>query len=80
MTQKFQDMTEPELRVLMSDLARVVVLACDVKGVERPHFALLVFNDPRIAQYVCNCERADVIKAMRECADRLEANQDLPRQ
>lgn len=72
-----KDMTEPELRDLMNIIAIQIVNA--TVGVEKPKFALLLFNDPALAQYVCNCNRQDVIKAMRECADRLERNEDLPR-
>ena len=43
-------------------------------------FMLVVFEfgDPGISNYVANGERSDCIKALRECADRLERNQDIP--
>lgn len=69
---KLEDMTEPELRELCNLAANSIVAAAEYLKVEKPHFVLLLFNDPAVAQYVCNCERADVIKAMQECANRLE--------
>jgi hypothetical protein len=43
-------------------------------------FALLVFefNAPGVSNYVSNAERADMIQALRETADRLEQHHDLP--
>lgn len=67
-----KNMTEPEIRELMSKAAQAVSA---VTG--GSHFVLLVFDDPEIAQYVSNCEREDIIKAMYECADRLRQNQDV---
>ena len=76
---RLTDMTEPELQELLDLMATAVMEAANVSHVERPHFTLLVWNDPAVAQYVCNCERADVIKALREAADRLESRSDVPR-
>lgn len=44
---------------------------------KRMGFALLVyeFNNPGIGNYISNSEREDMIKALRETADRLEANE-----
>jgi hypothetical protein len=74
--QKLIDMTEPELGSLMRQAARQVVSVANDLGVEKPLFVLLLFNDPQVAQYIANCDRSDVIKAMRETADRLERRQD----
>jgi hypothetical protein len=74
-----QDMTEPELRRTMNALARAVVDTAADMGVEKPQFVLLLFNDPKICQYVANCERASVIEAMRETAHCLSHNEDIPR-
>lgn len=43
-------------------------------------FALIVFdfNQPGISNYISNAKRADMIKSLRETADRLEKRQDLP--
>ena len=73
------DMTEAELRLVMNNLANNVVATCANSGIEKPMFTLLLWNDPAVAQYISNCERADVIKALRECAARLERNEDVPR-
>jgi hypothetical protein len=56
-----------------------IVQVAELYKVEKPQFCLLLFNDPKIAQYVCNCRREDVILAMRECAERLENKQDVTR-
>lgn len=79
MPQRLEDMTEAELRPLLDTMGKTLELVAAKFGVERPYFALLLFNDPKVAQYVCNCRRADVIQAMRECADRLESREDVPR-
>lgn len=76
---KLEDMTEPELKRLMNAMAGAVERAARSLNVEYPHFALVVFNDPRIAQYISNCTRDTMIEAMRETADRLERRQDVPR-
>ncbi len=72
-------MTEPELRTLMNLTGKAIELAAESLGVERPHFVVLLFNDPQICQYAANCERADVIASMRETADRLERKEDVTR-
>lgn len=41
-------------------------------------FLTFQFNAPGIANYVANAERATIIKALRETADRLEQKQDIP--
>lgn len=76
---EIENMSEPELAELMNLLARQVGQTCKARHVEPPKFALLLFNDPAVAQYVANCDRSDIIEAMRECADRLEQKQDVPR-
>jgi hypothetical protein len=76
---QIRDMTEPELRHLMDALGKRIEQVATSRGVERPHFMLLLFNDPAVAQYVCNCDRADAVEAMRECADRLEGRGDVVR-
>lgn len=79
MKKRLEDMTEPELGELMTNTARILEMFWEHCGVEKPHFALVVFNDPAIAQYIGNCEREDMIRAMRETADRLERRQDVVR-
>jgi hypothetical protein len=76
---RLQDMTEPELRQLMNLTGHAILEAADELGVEKPMFVLVLFNDPAVAQYAANCNRADVIAAMRETADRLEGREDVTR-
>lgn len=77
---KLEDSTEPELRDLMNAVCRGIEGAAAAQGYERPHFVVVLFNDPKVAQYAANCRRADVIKSMRETADRLEGKEDVPRE
>lgn len=79
MKRQLEDMTEPDLAELMRAMAKGVERAAAVKNVEKPHFVLLVFNDPAVAQYISNCRRSDMIAALRESADRLDSRQDVPR-
>ena len=81
MQKRLEEMTEPELSQLMSTMARMLDghLRKFVKADTRPQFVLVVFDDPKVAQYVSSCERASMIEAMRETADRLERNEDVPR-
>ena len=43
-------------------------------------FALLTFefHAPGVSNYISNAQREDMIKALRETADRLEKKQDIP--
>lgn len=43
-------------------------------------FALLVFatNEPGLCNYISNAKREDMIKALRETADRLEQGKQIP--
>jgi hypothetical protein len=45
----------------------------------RSLFVLIVFDDPGLAQYCSNCDRSTMVQALRECADRLESREDIPR-
>jgi hypothetical protein len=76
-----RDMTEVELSEVMTRAARAVEgeMPPGLGRNGRSKFVLLVFDDPEVAQYIATCERADVITAMRECADRLESKQDVQR-
>ena len=60
------------------------ITAKNIKEVFRPFnmgFALIVFpfGNPGISNYVADAERNDMIKLLRETADRLERNQDKKR-
>lgn len=76
---RLEDMTEPELRELMNAAGKAVELTCTSMGVERPLFTLLLFNDPKIAQYVSNCRRSDMVAALRETAGRIGRREDTTR-
>ena len=77
---RLEHMTEPELSRLMKDCALSIECAFEVNGLgEKPLFILHVFNDPKLAQFVSSAHRGDAIKAMRECADRLERKEELSR-
>ncbi|MCK6475295.1 MAG: hypothetical protein L6Q35_00515 [Phycisphaerales bacterium] len=74
------DMTEPELRRLMNQVATAVKFNLP-KGTL---FCVLAFDQSGpgpggITQYVANCDRGDMIKALRETADRFERNDVVPR-
>ncbi len=75
-----KDMTEPELRDLMNAVARAVnrELPAPWAG-HRSQFVVLVFDDPAVAQYISSCDRSTMVEALRECADRLESREDIPR-
>ena len=79
MIKRFEDMTEPELRAAMISMADGVQAGADFAGLDKPLFVLLVFNDPKLGQYISNCKRADMITVLRETADRLERKEDVPR-
>jgi len=75
------DMTEPELREYLHLLASATesVLPDGPSRSGHALFVLLVFDDPQLAQYVSNCDRSTMVKALRECADRLESREDIER-
>jgi hypothetical protein len=75
MPKQLHDMTEPEMRTYFNLLARATETALPDGAL----FVLLVFDDPGIAQYVSNCSRENMVQALRETADRLEAREDIPR-
>jgi hypothetical protein len=77
---RLEDMTEPELAELMHAVCVAIEAAAGYMDVGKPQFAVLVFNDPAVAQYASSCSREDMIKAMRETADRLERRETLERE
>lgn len=74
-------MTEPELREYFSMLATVIesILPAGTSRKGTALFAILVFDNPGVTQYVSNADRTDMIKALKEMVNRLEANEDIPR-
>ena len=64
---------------LMRTIAKWIDTA--LKGNPGPKgFALIVFdfNSPGAGNYISNADRKDMIATLRETADRLEQNQDIP--
>ena len=81
MPRKLTNMTEPELGQYLDLLATATesVLPDGPGRNGKALFALLIFDDPKLVQYVSNCDRLDMIKVLRETADRLEKREDLSR-
>lgn len=75
-------MTEPELHEYFKFVAHHLeeVLPGGPGRNGEALFVLLVLNESSIAQYVSNAVRSDIIKFMRETADRLEARDDVSRE
>jgi hypothetical protein len=74
---QLEDMTEPELARLTTDVLN------GVKAKMPPNTGFCVLFWPigthGIAQYGSNCKREDMIRSLRETADRLESRQFVPR-
>jgi hypothetical protein len=76
---RLEDMTEPELRAYTKKLMNMI----DDRLPEGAGFVLLFFpggTNHNIWQYASNCERSDMIPALRTTADRLERGQHVPRE
>ena len=71
----FENMTEPELKVLFKRVAQAIEYELPKKTL----FVLLAFNEPGVGQYVSNARREDIVKALRETADRLENKEEIGR-
>lgn len=71
----FKDMTEPEIKKIMSGIADSIKSSLP----KRELFCLIVFSADQIGQYISNANRQDIIKALREFADVLESREDVPR-
>jgi hypothetical protein len=76
-----RDMTEPELRKYFRMLGEATesVMPPGPGRNGRALFVLIVFDDPKLGQYVSNCDRTNMVQALRETADRLESRSDIPR-
>lgn len=81
MNQRIEDMTEPQLKRYFRDLALTIEgeLPPGPSRKGRCLFVLLVCDESSIGQYVSNAARPEIIKLLRETADRLEKREDLPR-
>jgi hypothetical protein len=62
----------------MSDLGKLVDrVAVEYYG-RRMGFAILIFDgESQGGDYISNCPRAEMIKVLRETADRIEGNEDI---
>lgn len=76
---KLEHMNESELRDLLNTIGKNIVATATNLGCEKPLFCLLLFNDPKLAQYICNCKRDTMVAALREAANRLERSEDVER-
>jgi hypothetical protein len=76
---RLEYMTEPELRELMNTMGGGIDFMAQELGVEKPLFVLLLFNDPKIAQFMSSCDRSTMVEALRETADRLERKETVDR-
>lgn len=65
------DLSETELRDLMSKCGTIIHELFDSLNIEKPLFTLILMNDPRTCQYISNCHRPDTIAAIRQVADSL---------
>ncbi len=74
---QLEDMNEPELRELTSRILNAI----KARLPKDTSFAVLFWpqGEHAVSQYGSNCQRSDMIKALREAADRLEKKQDVPR-
>lgn len=68
---------------MLEDIMRHLAAGIDgvLKDNDMPKgFALVVFefHEPGIGNYISNANREDMIKALRETADRLENNETIP--
>lgn len=72
---------QQEIEEFLRYLASAIECSIGLKfNKEEIGFALLLFefNNPDIGNYISNANRKDMIKSLRETADRLEKNQDIP--
>ena len=68
-------MTEPEIEEFMSKCGRSVLSSANELKVENPLFVLLVFNDPKLVQYISNCDNEKtIVETLRIIASMIEGN------
>jgi hypothetical protein len=77
---RLSDLTAEELALLMRTLGRAVLDQAEALAIERPLFALVVFNDKGRTQYLGNCGMAEMSAALREAADNIEQAMRRPPQ
>lgn len=69
---RLEDLTDQELLRLMADCRAAIQYQFSQRLIGRPHYALIVFNEPAAVQYTASCERDEAAKALRETVKRLE--------
>lgn len=70
-----RNLSEPQMRELLNGIADEIKERLPKETL----FFMVAFDDPGLCQYVSNARREDIVKAMRETADRLEGKQDIER-
>jgi hypothetical protein len=68
-------------RHAVAALGQILDQSLNRPGEPRLGFAVVLFefsDGPRMSSYISNAERADMISALRETADRLDRNTDYP--
>lgn len=67
-------------KIIAGDLMRTLISVCKSVLPEGWGITILTYqlNKPGIANYISDAERGDMIKMLRETADRLEKKQDFP--
>jgi len=78
---KMHDLTEPQLRQAFNAMAALLndLMPAGPARDGAAMFVLLVFDDPGLTQFVSNCDRHNMIRALREAADRLEQDEVIER-
>ena len=76
---RLEELSHDELAQVMQLLASSFERFVKVLGIERMGFAILMWNHPRVVQYVSNCKRSEIVPALRELADKLERREDVER-
>lgn len=76
MTTNYKSMNQQEREIFMREIAGMIDSQLD----EEICFTLIVWPEHHqaLSNYISNGNRVDVIKALRETADRLERNMDMP--
>ncbi len=73
MPEQLSNMTEPELKRLLTDIANHIKTSTDSL------FMVVLFDEPGVAQYISNAKREDCIRAMEETALRFKKKEIIER-
>jgi hypothetical protein len=71
---KLEEMNPEQIKGLMKLLSHNMEDTIKALGIERVLFVLLLFcpGEDGLTNYISNCNREDIIKALRDAADHLE--------